>query len=279
MGIRQLKPTSPGTRFRRAPDFDRVTTDKPLKSLTKGKRRTHGRNHAGQITIRFRGGGHKRRYRQIDFRRNKHSVPARVATVEYDPNRSANIALLHYVDGEKRYILHHVGMEVGDTVMAGPEAEIKAGNALPLRAIPLGTTISCIEMKPGKGAQMARSAGAQALLAAKEGRYAQIRLPSHEVRLVLLDCQAVIGQVGNVEHNNQSYGKAGRRRWLGRRPHNRGVVMNPVDHPMGGGEGRSSGGRHPCTPWGKPTKGAKTRQNKRTDRFIVRRRDQGRRRK
>jgi large subunit ribosomal protein L2 len=280
MGIRQLKPTSPGSRFRRAPDFDGLTTgNKPLKALTSGKRRVSGRNHTGQTTIRFRGGGHKRRYRQIDFRRNKDGVPARVASIEYDPNRTANIARLHYVDGEKRYILHHVGMQVGDTVMSGTEAEIKPGNALPLRAIPLGTTISCIEMKPGKGAQMARSAGAQAMLAAKEGRYAQIRLPSHEVRLVLLDCRAVIGQVGNVEHNNQSYGKAGRRRWLGRRPHNRGVVMNPVDHPMGGGEGRSSGGRHPCTPWGKPTKGYKTRKNKRTDRFIVRRRDQGRRRK
>jgi len=280
MGIRQHKPTSPGSRFRRAPDFDALTGgNKPLRALTTGKRRVSGRNHVGKTTIRFRGGGHKRRYRKIDFRRSKDGVPARVATIEYDPNRTANIALLHYADGEKRYILQHVGMEVGDTVMSGAEAEIKPGNALPLRAIPLGTTISCIEMKPGKGAQMARSAGAQAMLAAKEGRYAQIRLPSHEVRLILLDCRAVIGQVGNLEHNNQSYGKAGRRRWLGRRPHNRGVVMNPVDHPMGGGEGRSSGGRHPCTPWGKPTKGYKTRKNKRTGRFIVRRRDQGRRRK
>lgn len=279
MGTRQMKPTSPGTRFRKAPDYAEVTESKPLKSLTSGKRRVSGRNHKGQITIRFRGGAHKRLYRQIDFRRNKDGVPARVAAIEYDPNRSARIARLHYVDGEKRYIVAQQGVEVGDTLTSGPEAEIRPGNALPLRAIPLGTVISCIEMKPEKGAQIARSAGSQAVLAAKEGRYAQIRMPSGEVRLIHLDCKATIGQVGNVEHNNQSFGKAGRRRWLGRRPHVRGVVMNPVDHPMGGGEGRSSGGRHPCTPWGKPTKGYKTRKNKRTAKFIVRRRDQGRRRK
>lgn len=279
MGIRQLKPTSPGTRFRKAPDYAEITETRPLKSLTKGKRRISGRNHKGQITIRHRGGAHKRKYRMIDFRRNKDGVPAKVATIEYDPNRSARIARLHYVDGEKRYIVAQVGVEVGDTLMSGPDADIRPGNALPLRAMPLGTVISCIEMKPGKGAQIARSAGAQATLAAKEGKYAHIRMPSGEVRLIHLDCMAVVGQIGNVEHNRQSYGKAGRRRWLGRRPHVRGVAMNPVDHPMGGGEGKASGGRHPCTPWGKPTKGAKTRRNKRTGRFIVRRRDQVRRRK
>jgi large subunit ribosomal protein L2 len=279
MGMRQLKPTSPGTRFRKGSDFADVTESTPLRSLTKGKRATSGRNHKGRVTIRHRGGSHKRRYRTIDFRRDKAGVPAKVATIEYDPNRTARIALLHYLDGEKRYIVAQVGVGVGDMLMSGPQAEIRPGNALPLRAIPLGTVISCIEMKPGKGAQMVRSAGAQALLAAKEGRYAHIRLPSAEVRLIHLDCMAVVGQVGNVESNNESYGKAGRRRWLGRRPHVRGVAMNPVDHPMGGGEGKASGGRHPCTPWGKPTKGAKTRNNKRTDRFIVRRRDQGRRRK
>ncbi len=279
MGMRQLKPTSPGTRFRKGSDFAEVTESKPLRALTTGKRATSGRNHKGRMTIRHRGGAHKRRYRAVDFKRNKLGVPAKVATIEYDPNRTARIALLHYLDGEKRYIVAQVGVAVGDMLMSGPEAEIRPGNALPLRAIPLGTVISCIEMKPGKGAQMARSAGAQATLAAKEGKYAHIRLPSAEVRLIHLDCMAVIGQIGNVEHNNESSGKAGRRRWRGRRPHTRGVAMNPIDHPMGGGEGKASGGRHPCTPWGKPTKGAKTRNNKRTDRFIVRRRDQGRRRK
>ena len=279
MGMRQLKPTSPGTRFRRGSDFADITQSKPLRALTKGKRATSGRNHKGRMTIRHRGGAHKRRYRTIDFKRGKTGVPAKVATIEYDPNRTARIALLHYLDGEKRYIVAQVGVGVGDMLMSGPQADIRPGNALPLRAIPLGTIISCIEMKPGKGAQMARSAGAQATLAAKEGRYAHIRWPSAEVRLIHLDCMAVIGQVGNVENNHESYGKAGRRRWLGRRPHTRGVAMNPIDHPMGGGEGKASGGRHPCTPWGKPTKGAKTRNNKRTDRSIVRRRDQGRRRK
>lgn len=279
MGTRQLKPTSPGSRFRKAPDYQEITVKKPLKSLTKGKRRVSGRNHNGQITSRHRGGGHKRRYRQIDFRRDKDGVPARVAAIEYDPNRSARIARLHYVDGEKRYVLAVVGVGVGDTLVSGAESEIRPGNALPLRAIPLGTVICCIEMQPGKGAQLARSAGAEAVLVAREGKYAQVRLPSGEVRRVHMDCKATVGQVGNVEHSNQTYGKAGRRRWLGQRPQSRGVVMNPVDHPMGGGEGRSSGGRHPCTPWGKKTKGKKTRNNKRTDRFIVRRRDQGRRRK
>jgi large subunit ribosomal protein L2 len=279
MATVQLKPTSPGQRTRKKSDYAEITASKPLKALASGKRRISGRNHKGRITIRHRGGAHKRRYREIDFRRNKDGVPAKVASIEYDPNRTARIALLHYYDGEKRYIIAQTGVRVGDVLSSGPEAEIRAGNCLPLRAIPLGTVISCIEMKPGKGAQMARSAGAQAVLAAKEGKYAQVRLPSGEVRLILLDCRAVLGQIGNVEHQNESYGKAGRRRWLGRRPHTRGVAMNPVDHPMGGGEGKASGGRHPCTPWGKPTKGAKTRRNKRTSRFIVRRRDQGRRRK
>lgn len=279
MAMRQLKPTSPGQRFRRKPDYAEITETTPLKKLVKGKRRISGRNHKGRITIRHRGGAHRRRYREIDFRRNKDGVPAKVASIEYDPNRTARIARLHYFDGEKRYIVAQNGINVGDVLMSGPEAEIRPGNCLPLRGIPLGTVISCIEMKPGKGAQMARSAGTQAVLAAKEGKYAQVRLPSGEVRLIHLDCKAVLGQIGNVEHQNQSYGKAGRRRWLGRRPHVRGVAMNPVDHPMGGGEGKASGGRHPCTPWGKPTKGAKTRRNKRTSRFIVRRRDQGRRRK
>ncbi len=279
MATRQLKPTSPGQRFRKKPDYAEITETKPLKRLSKGKRRISGRNHKGRITIRHRGGAHRRRYREIDFRRNKDGVPAKVASIEYDPNRTARIARLHYYDGEKRYIVAQAGVKVGDVLMSGAEAEIRAGNCLPLRAIPLGTVISCIEMKPGKGAQMARSAGAQAVLAAKEGKYAHVRLPSGEVRLIHLDCKAVLGQIGNVEHQNESYGKAGRRRWLGRRPHVRGVAMNPVDHPMGGGEGKASGGRHPCTPWGKPTKGAKTRRNKRTSRFIVRRRDQGRRRK
>ena len=216
MGMRQLKPTSPGTRFRKGSDFADVTESKPLRSLTKGKRATSGRNHKGRVTIRHRGGAHKRRYRVIDFKRDKAGVPAKVATIEYDPNRTARIALLHYLDGEKRYIVAQVGVNVGDTLMSGPQAEIRPGNALPLRAIPLGTVISCIEMKPGKGSQIARSAGAQATLAAKEGRYAHIRLPSAEVRLIHLDCMAVIGQVGNVENNNESYGKAGRRRWRGR---------------------------------------------------------------
>ena len=278
MGLKQLKPTSPGTRFRKASDFSEVTRSKPHKPLTKGTRRISGRNHKGEITIWHRGGGHKRRYRQIDFRRNKDGIPARVASIEYDPNRTAHIALLHYVDGEKRYILAPRGLRVDDKLMSGPGADVRLGNALPLRSIPLGTPICCIELKPLKGAQMVRSAGAEATLMAKEGKYAHVRLPSGEVRLVHMDCKATIGQIGNVDHMNISYGKAGRKRWLGRRPITRGVAMNPVDHPLGGGEGKAAGGRHPSTPWGKPTKGAKTRSNKRTDKFIVRRRKQGRRR-
>ena len=251
-----------------------VTAERPYKPLTRGARGTGGRNNRGEITIWWRGGGHKRRYRQIDFKRNKHGVPARVATIEYDPNRSARICLLHYADGEKRYILWPNGLEVGAVVVSGESAEVNPGNALPLAKIPLGTVVHNVELRIGKGGQLVRSAGSGAQLMAKEGSYAQLKLPSGEVRKVHVDCYATIGQVGNLEHENISIGKAGRSRWRGRRPHNRGVVMNPVDHPMGGGEGKSSGGRHPCTPWGVPTKGYKTRNNKRTDGMIVRRRNQ-----
>ncbi len=275
MGIKQYRPTSPGSRFKTTATFEELTPGaKPEKRLTEGKKRISGRNNKGRTTVRFRGGGHKRRYRVVDFRRHdKSGIPARVATIEYDPNRSARIALLHYADGEKRYILWPDKLAVGADVMAGPEAEINPGNALPLGSIPLGSVIHNIELKIGKGGQMVRSAGASAQLMAKDGDYAQVKLPSGEVRRVHLSCYATIGQVGLVDHEIASLGKAGRKRWLGRRPHNRGVTMNPVDHPMGGGEGRSSGGRHPCTPWGVPTKGYKTRNNKRTDRMIVRRRN------
>ncbi len=274
MGIKHYRPTSPGSRVKTSATFDELTPKAgPLEKLPKGKKRIGGRNHLGHQTVRFRGGGHKRRYRIVDFRRDKRGIPAKVATVEYDPNRSARIALLHYADGEKRYILWPDKLEVGATVMAGPDAEVDPGNALPLGRIPLGSVIHNIELKVGKGGQMVRSAGASAQLMAKDGDYAQVKLPSGEVRRVHLGCYATIGQVGNVDHEIAKLGKAGRKRWLGRRPHNRGVTMNPVDHPMGGGEGRSSGGRHPCTPWGVPTKGYKTRNNKRTDRMIVRRRN------
>jgi large subunit ribosomal protein L2 len=234
-----------------------------------GLNKSGGRDTRGRTTIRFRGGGHKRTYRIIDFKRNKFGVPAKVASIEYDPNRSARIALLNYVDGEKRYILAPVGLEVGRTVLSGPQADILPGNSLPLENIPAGTTIHNIEMKPGKGGQMVRSAGAAAQLVSREGGIALVKLPSGEVRKVALNCYATIGQVGNVEHENVSLGKAGRTRWLGKRPHNRGVAMNPIDHPHGGGEGRTSGGRHPVTPWGQPTRGFKTRNNKRTDKMIV----------
>lgn len=273
MGIRQLRPTNSSSRFQTFPDFSEVTADRPLKSLTVGKAGTGGRDNRGHLTSWFRGGGHKRRYRAIDFRRDKHGVPGTVATVEYDPNRSARIALVNYADGEKRYILAPEGLKVGMSVVSGEKAEVNVGNALPLRLIPLGTVIHNIELKKGKGGQMVRSAGGGAQLMAKEGDYAQVKLPSGEVRKVAIECYATIGQVGNLDHENVSYGKAGRKRWLGRRSHNRGVSMNPVDHPMGGGEGKTSGGRHPCTPWGVPTKGYKTRNNKRTDGMIVRRRD------
>jgi large subunit ribosomal protein L2 len=272
MAIKEYKPTNPARRFQTASTFEELTTDAPHKPLTEGKKSAGGRNNRGEVTVWFRGGGHKRRYRVIDFKRDKHGVPARVASVEYDPNRSARIALLHYADGEKRYILWPQGLAVGSEVIAGEEAQVNVGNALPLRRIPLGTVVHNIELKIGKGGQLVRSAGSGAQLMAKEGSYAQVKLPSGEVRKVHLDCYATVGQVGNLEHENLSIGKAGRKRWLGRRPHNRGVSMNPVDHPMGGGEGRTSGGRHPCTPWGVPTKGFKTRNNKRTQKMIVRRR-------
>ena len=272
MALKKFSPTSAGRRFQTSLSFDDVSSARPEKSLTVGLRSTGGRNSQGRITSRYMGGGHKRLYRIIDFRRDKMGVPARVAAIEYDPNRSARIALLHYVDGEKRYILAPNGLEVGAQVVSGPTADIIAGNALPLKGIPLGTTIHNIELKRGRGGQLVRSAGAAAQLMAKEGSYAQVRLPSGEVREVHIECYATIGQVGNIEHENVSIGKAGRNRWIGIRPHVRGVAMNPVDHPMGGGEGKTSGGRHPTSPWGWKTKGRKTRNNKRTDDSIIRRR-------
>ena len=248
-----------------------ITKQTPEKSLVVGKRKTGGRNSSGHVTSRFIGGGHKQSYRIIDFKRNKLGVPAKVAAVEYEPNRTARIALLHYVDGEKRYILAPVGLKVGAMISAGPQADILVGNALPLQNVPAGTIVHNIELKPGKGGQMARSAGSQAQLVSKEGGIALLKLPSGEIRRVPLECYATIGQVGNVDHENETLGKAGRTRWLGKLPHNRGVTMNPVDHPHGGGEGKTSGGRHPVTPWGQPTRGFKTRNNKRTDRWIVNR--------
>ena len=274
MSIRQFRPMTAGTRFRSVSGFDEITRDTPEKALLEPMKKSGGRNNQGHLTSRHRGGGHKRQYRKIDFRRNKFGIPGRVAEIEYDPNRTARIALVVYADGEKRYILHPKGLSQGDTVVSGPGSDTRTGNALPLGEIPLGTNVHNIELKIGKGGQMVRSAGAGAQLMAKEGVYAQLKLPSGEVRRVHVQCFATVGQVGNLDHENLSMGKAGRSRWLGRRPHNRGVVMNPVDHPMGGGEGRSSGGRHPTTPWGKPTKGYKTRKNKRTSDMIVRRRTQ-----
>jgi large subunit ribosomal protein L2 len=273
MPVKSYKPTSPGLRQRTTSAFADVTTSTPEKSLTKGKRRTGGRNNTGHLTSWWRGGGHKKRLREIDFKREKYGIPARVASVEYDPNRSARIALLVYADGEKRYIVSPNGLQVGQVVVSGPTADIVTGNALPLRSIPVGTIVHAIEFKPGRGAQLARSAGAGAQLMAKEADYALLRVPSGEIRKVLVDCYATIGQVGNLEHENVSIGKAGRNRWLGWKPHNRGVAMNPVDHPMGGGEGKTSGGRHPCSPWGWKTKGFKTRNNKRTQSLIVKRRN------
>lgn len=272
MAVKKVKPTSPGRRFQSYAAFDEITRKKPEKSLLRVIKKSGGRNAKGRITVRRRGGGHRRHYRIIDFKRDKTGIPAKVATIEYDPNRSTRIALLHYADGEKRYILAPLYLKVGDTVESGPEADIKPGNSLPLRNIPLGTHIHNIELRIGKGGQIVRSAGTYAQLMAKEDRYALVKLPSGEVRMVLLNCRATIGQLSNVEHENKSLGKAGRNRWYGRRPKVRGVAMNPVDHPMGGGEGRSSGGRHPCSPWGMPTKGYKTRKNKATDKFIVKRR-------
>ncbi len=271
MGIRSYKPTSPGRRFVTSLDFAELTTSRPLKKLTQGKKRSSGRNSDGHITSRHRGGGHKRRYRIIDFKRDKFDVPAKIATVEYDPNRTSFIALLHYLDGEKRYILAPEGIKVGDMVVAGEKVDVRRGNAMPLRSIPLGTQVHNVELKPGKGGQMVRSAGASAQIMAKEGKYVTLRMPSSEMRMVLASCMATIGQVGNSEQSNLSIGKAGRSRWKGIRPQTRGTAMNPVDHPHGGGEGRNKG-RHPVTPWGKPTKGAKTRGRKSSDRLIVSRR-------
>jgi len=272
MPIKSYRPTTPTRRFTTVVSRVEITKNKPEKSLVVGKKRTGGRNNTGEITVWWRGGGHKKCYRIVDFKRDKVGVPAKVAAIEYDPNRSARLALLHYADGEKRYILHPVGLEVGSTVVSGPDADIVVGNALPLKNIPAGTVIHNIELRPGKGGQMARSAGSAAQLVSKEGGYALVKLPSGETRRLLEDCMATVGQVGNLDHENLSLGKAGRKRWLGRRPHNRGVTMNPVDHPHGGGEGRTSGGRHPVTPWGQPTRGFRTRNNKRTDKWIVSRR-------
>jgi len=272
MPVKKYKPTSPGRRNMSVlidPDLSRK---EPEKSLLEPLNRSGGRNSYGRVTVRHRGGGHKRKYRRIDFRREKTGVPAKIAAIEYDPNRSARIALLHYADGEKRYILAPVGLKPGDTVVSDDVTDIKPGNCMPLKNIALGTLVHNIEMRPGKGGQVVRSAGGSARVMAKEGKYVQLRLPSGEVRMFLNSCRATIGQVGNLDHENVSLGKAGRSRWLGRRPRVRGVAMNPVDHPMGGGEGKASGGRHPCSPWGWPTKGYRTRRKKNSDAFIVRRR-------
>lgn len=268
--MKQYRPTSSGIRFRTGYDFSEITASRPEKSLVWSLSSTGGRNVDGHVTSRFMGGGHKRAFRKIDFARNKLDVPARVATIEYDPNRSGRIALLHYLDGEKRYMVSPHGLRVGDTVVSSnQEIDIKMGNALLLQNIPTGTEIYNIELKPGAGGQMVRSAGCMAQLMAKEGKYAQVKLPSGEVRKVLVTCRATIGQVSNLDHENISIGKAGRYRWMGFKPHTRGTAMNPVDHPHGGGHGKDHGGRNPVTPWGKPTKGYKTRQNKRTDKYII----------
>ncbi len=272
MALRSFRPNTPGQRFRQNADFGEITKKRPEKSLLRAKSSSGGRNSTGRVTAWHRGGGHKQKYRLLDFKRNKIGIPARVLGIEYDPNRSARIALLCYADGEKRYILAPQGLGIGQVIRSGSDAEIKPGNALALRDIPVGEQIHNIELRPGKGGAMARSAGTTAQLMAKTEEYALIRLPSGEQRRVLLTCLATIGVLGNVEHMNRSLGKAGVKRWMGRRPHNRGVTMNPVDHPHGGGEGKTSGGRHPVSPWGQPTKGYKTRNNKRTDKFIVRRR-------
>ncbi len=274
MGVKQYKPTSPGRRFQTVSDFAEITRNKPEKSLVTALPKKAGRNNNGRITCRHKGGGHKRQYRIIDFKRKKDGVPAKVATIEYDPNRSSRIALLHYVDGEKAYILHPKGLKVGDIVTSGPDSDIKPGCALQLADIPVGTLVHAVELQPGRGAAMARSAGTSVQLMAKEGKYAILRLPSSEMRRVLLTCRATVGEVGNAEHSNIKIGKAGRKRWAGVRPTVRGTVMNPVDHPHGGGEGKNkSAGRHPVTPWGKPTKGHRTRNKKKaSSRLIIRRR-------
>ncbi len=272
MAIKLFNPTTPSRRFITQLDFSELTKKRPEKRLVEGKRSTGGRNSLGRITSRFRGGGHKRKYRIIDFNRDKREVPGKVAALEYDPNRTARIALINYKDGEKRYMIACNGMKVGDSVVASETADIQVGNALPLKKIPAGTTVHNLEIRPGDGGRLVRSAGAMAQLLGFEKGYAQLRMPSGELRIVNEDCWATIGQVGNLEHENVVIGKAGRMRWLGFRPHNRGVSMNPVDHPLGGGEGKSSGGRHPVTPWGKKCKGLKTRNSKRTNRFVIKRR-------
>ena len=272
MPIKKYKPTSPARRFHTVQVNDDITATEPYRPLTEPLHRTGGRNNHGELSSWWRGGGHKRNYRIIDFKRDKHDIPATVSTIEYDPNRSSRIALLTYADGEKRYIIQPLGIKVGDTIIAGEGVDILPGNALPLKNIPLGTQIHNVELKPGKGGQIARSAGSSVQLVAKEGDYASVKMPSGEIRKINIDCFATVGQVGNVDHENISIGKAGRTRWLGKRPHVRGVAMNPVDHPLGGGEGKTSGGRHPVSPWGMPTKGYKTRNRKSTDRFIVQRR-------
>ena len=272
MAIKKFKPTTPAQRYKTVTDFSELTKKRPEKSLLEPVKRTGGRNNRGRITMRRMGGGHKRRYRVIDFKRDKIGVPAKVVSIEYDPNRSAFISLLGYRDGEKRYILAPHGLKVGDEVVAGPDVDINVGNALPIEKIPTGLFVHNIELVRGKGGQMARSAGSYAQLMAKEGNHALLRLPSGEIRMVRRECYATIGQVSNIDHENVSIGKAGRSRWLGKRPKVRGVAMNPIDHPLGGGEGRSSGGRHPVTPWGKPTKGYKTRRKKHSDKYIVHKR-------
>lgn len=273
MGVKTFKPTTPSLRFTTVSSFEEITKDKPEKSLLRPLRKSGGRNNLGKMTARHRGGGHKRAYRIVDFKRGKDNIPARVAAIEYDPNRSARLALLHYADGEKRYILAPIELKVGDSVVSGDTAEIRVGNSMPLRNIPVGTVVHNVELRRGRGGQIARGAGAGVQLMARQGDYAQLRLPSGEVRLVRAENRATIGQVGNLDHENISLGKAGRSRWLGRRPHVRGVAMNPVDHPMGGGEGKSSGGRHPTSPWGQKSKGLKTRaRNKPSSRYIVQKR-------
>jgi large subunit ribosomal protein L2 len=275
MPIKAYKPTSPGRRFQTVQTFDDITTSEPHKPLVEKLQRSGGRNNHGELTSWWRGGGHKRLYRIIDFKRDKKDIPGKVSTIEYDPNRSARIALVTYADGEKRYILQPNGLKVGDAVISGDNVDILPGNALPLKNIPLGTMLHNVELKPGKGGQIARSAGSSVQLVAKEGDYASVKMPSGEIRHIAIVCYATVGQVGNLDHENVSIGKAGRQRWLGKRPHVRGVVMNPVDHPHGGGEGKTSGGRHPVSPWGLPTKGYKTRNRKSTDKFIVQRRPKG----
>ncbi len=273
MAVKKFKPTTPSLRYMTVADFSDLTKKRPEKALTHPKKSTGGRNNHGHVTSWHRGGGHKKRYREIDFRRAKHGIPAKVAAIEYDPNRSARIALLHYVDGEKSYILAPLGVAIGDTLVSGPDVEVRDGNSMPLKNVPPGTPIHNIELIPGKGGQIARGAGSECQVMAKEGRFAQVRLPSGEVRQFDLECYCTLGKVGNLDHENMIIGKAGRSRWLGRRSNSRAVAMNPHDHPMGGGEGKSSGGRHPCTPWGKPTKGYKTRKKKESDKYITRRRN------